>query len=199
MTRQRILTASILIFGIILFCAFTVYTFRLEINKKQLPVIGQVQDFSLTNEKGEAYSLSNLKQKVWIANFFFTTCSDICPMMTKNMAALNRTFEGLKNIKLVSISVNPETDTVSVLEGYARNHGARDNWVFLTGERQAITDLAVKSFKLGSVEEPVFHSAYFTLVDQNGLIRGYYEGTNKEELNRLYEDASFLIKHKPKI
>jgi protein SCO1/2 len=185
--------------GIVLFAAFTLYSFKIEINKKRLPVIGQVNEFSLINEKGEPYSLKDLRQKVWVASFFFTTCSDICPMMTKNMAALNRTFEGVDNVRLVSISVNPETDTSSVLADYARKHGARENWVFLTGDRTAITELAVKSFKLGSIEEPVFHSSYFTLVDRGGLIRGYYDGTDREELNRLYQDAAHLIKQKSKM
>src|SRR6185503_9673398 len=129
--------------------AFTVYSFVNEVKKEKLPVLGQVHDFTLMNEKGEPYQLGRLKDKVWIADFFFTTCADICPMMTKNMAALNRSFEGVRDIRLVSITVNPEFDTAATLKSFAEKEKAGSNWVFLTGERQTITDLALKSFKFG--------------------------------------------------
>lgn len=197
MSRQRFLIVVIVVLGIFLFSAFSIYLFVKETGKKNLPVVGQVYDFTLVNEKNEPFSLSALEGKVWIVDFFFTTCSDICPMMTKNMVALNRTFEGVKEVRLVSISVNPEFDSTAVLAAYAQKQGARDHWIFLTGERETIKDLAVKSFKLGSIEEPVFHSSYFSLVDQHGLIRGYYDGTKADEINRLYRDSVSLLKRKP--
>jgi len=197
MISSKPLITFLLILGLFLFGAFTVFFFVAEINKKHLPVISVVQDFSLVNETNEPFTLSNLQGKVWIANFFFTTCGDICPILSRNMAAFDRTFEGVNNVRLVSISVNPEYDSASVLATYAQKHNANENWVFLTGKRETIKELAVTSFKLGSIEEPVFHSSYFSLVDQNGYIRGYYDGTDKDDINRLYRDATFLIKNNP--
>ncbi|HLF17874.1 MAG TPA: SCO family protein [Candidatus Omnitrophota bacterium] len=196
MKRNKILTIILISLAIILFLAFTVYSFVKETQKKSLPILGQVLDLTLTNDKGEPYRLRSLTGKVWVADFFFTTCSDICPMMTKHMAALSRSFEQINKIRLVSITVNPEYDTANVLAEYAKKQNATDKWLFLTGERQQITDLVVKSFKLGSMDEPIFHSSYFSLVDKHGLIRGYYDGTKQEEINRLFKDAASLIKEK---
>lgn len=172
---------------------FAIYLFQKETQKVNLPVLGQVKNFTLIDSRNEPYSLSKLKNKIWIADFFFTTCGDICPVMSKNMADLSRTFDQLEDIKFVSITVNPELDSPQKLAEYAQKfEKGKDNWVFLTGDRQQIRTLLIESFKLGDVKEPIFHSSYFTLVDRNGLIRGYYDGTSKEEIQKLFIDASYL-------
>lgn len=178
-----------------LFSAFTAYSFFRETRLSPLPVLGQVYDFQLFNEEGREFSLKELKGDIWIANFFFTTCSDICPMMTKNMAALHRSFALVDGVTLVSITVNPEFDSAVVLNQYAKKYQAdTKKWHFLTGTRGQITELAVKSFKLGSIDEPVFHSAKLALVDRRGLIRGYYDGVQSGEIAQLFKDASALLK-----
>ena len=181
--------------ALILSLSFTVYSFIHEISRPKLPVLAQVYDFSLIDSFGKNFNLSRLRGRVWIADFFFTTCGDICPIMTKNFGKLQRTFEKVKDAALVSITVNPEFDSAQVLSEYAKKQEAKENqWYFLTGSREVIKNLAVKSFKLGSIDEPVFHSSYFSLVDKNGLIRGYYDGTKQEDLNRLFKDTAFLLK-----
>jgi len=187
----------IITISICLFVIFTVYSFQKELNRSQLPVLGQIQNFELIDSNGNAFTLSNLRGKIWIADFFFTACSGICPVISKNMASLNRSFEMLDDVALVSISVNPEMDTPQVLKEYSSQYNANtQKWHFLTGKRTMIKELAVNSFKLGSIEDPIFHSSYFSLVDRNGYVRGYYDGTQKEGINKLFVDASHLIEEK---
>lgn len=185
------------IFASFFFLCFSFYFFQKELRRPVLPVLGKVQKFFLVNSEGKPVSLENLKGKVWIADFFFTTCSGICPIMSKHMAALQRSFEAVPGVVLVSISVNPETDSSAILKQYAQKFKAdTKKWYFLTGSSETITQLAVKSFKLGAINEPVFHSSYFSLVDRQAQIRGYYDGTKTEEINRLFRDAAQLLKEK---
>ena len=191
-------------FAILCFCTFTVFSFLAEIHKmRRLPVIGQVGDFSLTDANGQTFTSTDLEHKVWVADFFFTTCSDICPMLSKHMAFLSESFKNKSGaIALVSFTVNPEVDSPEVLRNYAKKYPssskekAEENWHFLTGSREAITEIARKGFKLGSIEEPIFHSSSFTLVDRYGFIRGYYDGTTTEGVDKLMKDARKLIKEK---
>lgn len=194
MKKNKIIIILIISIAAVLSFSFTVYSFVKEIKKNNLPVLGQIHSFSLIDQEGKEFQSYKLRDKVWVADFVFTTCGNICPIMSKNMAALNRSFDGVDNVRLVSITVNPEFDSPQILKSYADKQNANDQWIFLTGSRQAITDIAVKSFKLGDINEPIFHSAYFSLVDQNGMIRGYYDGTKAEELNKLYKDAAYLVK-----
>ena len=194
--NKRFLIVTGIVFSLILFLLMTAYFFGQATRNIALPIYGEVNDFYLTDVNGKELGLPDLRNKVWVANFFFTTCSDICPMMTKHMAELNRSFELVPGIDLVSITVNPENDSPQVLRKYKQLQKAKKNWVFLTGPREAITDLAVKSFKLGDIKEPIFHSAKFALVDKSGLIRGYYDGTNQPEINKLFKDCARLLKEK---
>ena len=181
--------------SVVLFFYLTFVFYHQANQKPRLPVLGQVQDFTLYNSDGKEYSLKQLKGRVWIADFFFTTCGDICPMMTKHLSSIHQSLKIEKNVFLVSFTVNPEHDTPEVLREYAKKLKADTRkWFFLTGPRDQITDIAVKSFKLGSVDEPIFHSSYFTLVDRYGLIRGYYDGIKQENLARLLKDAAALLK-----
>lgn len=168
-----------------------------EIKREKLPILGEVPKFILIDSEGRKFSSIRLEGKIWVTNFFFTTCSGICPMLTRNMAQLQRSFDLVNDVTLVSITVNPENDSSQVLAEYAKKYNANTKkWVFLTGERSAITDLIVKGFKLGSVEEPIFHSSYLVLVDRFSLIRGYYDGTDQKAVNKLFKDAAILIKEK---
>ena len=192
---QKSITAILISLGICLFISFTAFSFYKETRKESLPVLGQVRNFHLLDEQGRNFSLGSLQGEIWIANFFFTTCSDICPIMSRNMAALHRTFAMVDGVSLVSITVNPENDSSQVLNEYARKYKAdTDKWHFLTGPRTQIKELAVESFKLGSVDEPVFHSAQFALVDRQGMIRGYYDGVQSGEVSQLFKDVSLLLK-----
>ncbi len=162
-----------------------------------LPVYGKIADFQLQNQDGKAVTLSDLKGKVWVADFMFTTCAELCPMMSRHMARLNQIFGNFENVRLVSISVNPENDTPSALKTYAQKYGADEKqWMFLTGPRDDIQKLAVESFKLGDMKEIAFHSPMFVLVDRKAQVRGYYDSTDEAKRERLVKDLNRLLGRK---
>jgi len=171
--------------------------FKQSITIRQLPAYGVVGPFELIDENGEIFSSQELYGRVWIADFFFTTCGDICPMLSKHMADLSRTFEKVHGIRLVSFTVNPEYDSPEILKSYAsKQRRGKDNWYFLTGNREDIREVIVESFKLGSIKDPIFHSEKFPLIDRTGQIRGYYDGTDPKQINQLFLDASVLLKER---
>lgn len=157
--------------------------------RSSLPVYGRVGQFRLIDARGQPFDSSRLNNKVWVTAFFFTSCSGICPIMTKNLKSLQDMYRPYSDVEFVSVSVNPEQDTPQALSVYAQKYAADTNrWHFLTGSREDITRVAVHGFKVGSVDEPIFHSASFVLVDRQGNIRGYYDGTNKDDVQKLSED-----------
>lgn len=180
-----------------LFVGFLFTSFQKEFRREKLPVLGSVKPFTLVDINNQEFKSSRLEGKVWVASFLFTTCSDICPIMSKHLASLGRSFDLEPGIRIVSFSVNPEVDTPERLKQYAQQYNANTNkWFFLTGPREVLKDIALNSFKLGSIEEPIFHSAYFALVDRYGVIRGYYDGTKQEEVNTLFKTSAKLLKQR---
>jgi protein SCO1 len=159
---------------------------------------GRVPDFSLTDSNGQRVTLEDFRGKVWIADFIFTSCGGMCPMMTAEMRKLQDTLP--RDIQLVSFSVDPARDTPSVLNEYAKRNGADPaRWKFVTGERGALYDLSIKGFKLGvddlqgTEQEPITHSSRFVLIDKDGRIYGYYSGTESNDRDRLSADAKGLL------
>ena len=157
-----------------------------------------VPDFSLTDQTDKPVTLHELKGRVWVADFIFTNCGGTCPVMTEKMRKLQETLPA--DIRMVSFTVDPARDTTKALAAYAAEHGAtRERWLFLTGEKQALYDICIKGFKLplqddeGTPLEPITHSTRFVLVDKEGQIRGYYSGTEEEDLKRLAADAKGLL------
>ena len=160
-----------------------------------LPVLYPLPDFSLTSDKNEPLSKDDLKGKVWIADFIFTSCAGPCPAMTRSMAGVAERLSLYPDVQFVSVSVDPETDTPEVLSAYGEKFGADPSrWHFLTGNMDAIQTLAVEGFKIGSVDDPVIHSTKFCLVDKTGQIRGYFTGTDEAELDELVASVHQLIK-----
>lgn len=172
--------------------------------KKQepLPILSTVPEFSLTERSGAPLGLADLRGKVWVADFIFTNCAGTCPIMTTAMTDLQKMAlaENLSDVRLVSITVDPERDSLAVLQRFADGYGAiKDRWYFLTGDGAAIQQLASKGFLLsaaastgGSAEEPIIHSNRFVLVDRQGRIRGYYDGTDEESVRLLQQDLKKL-------
>jgi cytochrome oxidase Cu insertion factor (SCO1/SenC/PrrC family) len=168
-----------------------------------LPVLGAVPDFTLTERSGQPFSLNDLLGQIWVVDFIFTNCAGTCPIMTTAMTEIQQTAlaEKLDDVKLVSITVDPERDTPEVLQRFANGYGAlKDRWYFLTGDGAAIQQLANKGFLLsaatsgGSAEEPIIHSNRFVLVDRQGRIRGYYDGTDEEGVAQLLKDLKKLYR-----
>lgn len=159
-----------------------------------LPILGKVTDFQLTERNGQSVGLTDLRGKVWVADFIFTSCAGPCPIMSRRMADLQQKWSKENGLRLVSISVDPERDTPAVLQKYADQYGAHPKrWLFLTGDMVVITDLAVNGFKLGSIEDAIYHSTKFALVDRLGQIRGYYDGTSLDEVNQLVGDIRQVL------
>jgi len=166
-----------------------------------LPVLAEVPSFTLTSQHAESFSGDHLKGQVWVADLIFTTCSGPCLRMTSQMYRLQEAMRDVPTFRTVSISVDPVRDTPERLTWYAdMTHADPDRWVFLTGDMDSIRNLAMGGFKLAvennAGEEPdpnaILHSDKFVLVDQNGRIRGYYDGMDETEFNQLVEDAHAL-------
>ena len=162
---------------------------------KELPEIGNIPQFEFTNSDGNIVTLDNLKGKVWVADFIFTTCTMACPMMTGNMNIVHKKFKKNDNVRLVSISVYPEFDTPEVLKNYASQYDAdTEKWLFLTGKEDAVKDIIRDGFKIGDYEDIIFHSEKFALVDKKGIIRAYYNGMKSEDMKQLKKDINALLK-----
>ena len=161
----------------------------------ELPVLVQLPDFALRDQTGESFGSEQLEDKPWIANFVFTRCPTTCPIQTRNLAKFQKQLKkipGGEQIELVSITVDPNFDTSAVLADYAKQMQADpERWHFLTGSREDIWDLCKKGFKLAvddappEAPSPIMHSSRMMLVDREGQIRGFYEGTTREGMNEL--------------
>jgi protein SCO1/2 len=161
------------------------------------PVLGTVPGFALTERSGSAVRASDLEGSVWIAGFIFTRCPDVCPALTARMADLQKDLSGGEPVRLVSFSVDPAHDTPEVLRGYAERAGAKDDWLFVTGPRDALAALLKDGFRVafaddGPASAPITHSDRLVLVDRELRIRGYYHGRDAEDLKRLARDAASL-------
>ena len=159
----------------------------------------QVPDFSLIQSNGNAATAAELRGKVWVADFFYTTCPGPCPMMTSRLQQVHVKTRGWNDVMLVSISIDPKKDSPEVLQQYATRFGADERWLFVTGEKNEVFELANKGFKLsvtedGTPAEPITHSTKLVLVDRNGTVRGFYEGTNDADTARLLADIDRLRK-----
>ena len=157
----------------------------------------KISDFKLTNQNGKEITQANYKDKIYVADFFFTTCQDICPVMTKNMYQLQEELKNDNEVLLLSHTVIPEVDTVEQLKEYAIENNVDDSkWNLVTGDKKQIYELARKSYL--AVEDSNFnefdmiHTENFMLIDKEKQIRGFYDGTNSEEINRLLKDIEIL-------
>lgn len=157
-----------------------------------------IADFSFINQNGKTITQKDYEGKVYVADFFFTTCKSICPKMTTNLVAVQKEFLNNPEVKLLSFTVTPEIDSVLVLNQYATINGVNENkWNLVTGDKKEIYKMARKSYlavKQGKPEElyDMVHTENFVLVDTKKRVRGFYDGTNKEEIKRLIEDIHFL-------
>lgn len=162
---------------------------------------GPAPRFSLVERSGSPVSAGNLRGRVWIADFIYTSCRDTCPLQSRAMAALQADLRSYGDLRLVSITVDPLTDTPEKLAQYADRYGAdRERWLFLTGGLEEIRRMVQDGFRLsaapagGETPDPVvFHSARFVLVDRTGEIRGYYDSNDPEALQRLRQQARILL------
>lgn len=157
-----------------------------------------IADFAFTNQNGKTITQKDYEGKIYVADFFFTTCQSICPKMTHNMAWIQEQIINNPKVMLLSHSVTPDIDSVSVLKAYAEKEGVIDSkWNLVTGNKKDIYYLARKSYlavKTGNPSEmyDMVHTENFVLVDTKRRVRGFYDGTKKKEVERLLADINFL-------
>lgn len=175
--------------------------FNPELVDRNLQNVNQdhkVLDFQLINQNGTKITQEDYKNSIYIVDFFFTRCPSICPVMTNNMAKIQQKFSKNTDVKLLSISVTPTIDSVSVLRKYADDNGVIDaKWNITTGNKKHIYELARKSY-FAVVEQgdgglqDFIHTPNFILVDKKKQIRGIYDGTNDSDIHRLIDDIKLL-------
>jgi protein SCO1 len=199
MRQVRILLwAALVVAGLAVFALY-----RLDAQKQAQGQgeLGQVPTFALTDQAGKAFGSAELAGKPWIANFVFTRCPSVCPLLTAKFKSLQGKLADVQDVQFVSFSVDPEHDTPAVLAEYAQKYDAGPDWHFLTGSLEAIEQTVVAGFKIHrgdpkpSENDPtlveIMHGEHFVLVDGKGTIRGYYRA-EAAELDQLAEDLRVL-------
>ena len=162
----------------------------------------QIPDFDLIDQQGEAFARSMLNGKVWVVDFFYSSCPGPCPMLSSRLSEIHRKYTGEERVGFLSVSSDPEKDTPDVLLAYSKKFGADKRWRFLTGQKSAVYRLAIEGFKLSLQEvvgaaEPITHSTRLALVDTDGWVRGFYEGVGEDSAGasqRLIDDIRELLK-----
>ncbi len=207
-----IIVLPLLIVGSIAIC------YQMFTNKSELPVFNPsdfnpelvdvslqnkvknhtVSDFELRNQHGKTITQKDYENKIYVTDFFFTRCITVCPVMTNNMEKLQNTFLDEDGIMFLSLSVTPELDSISILKTYAQKHGAvAGKWNITTGDKKHIYNLARKSYFAvvnegdGGLQDFI-HTPNFILVDTEKQIRGVYDGTKEQEIQRLIDDIKVL-------
>lgn len=202
-TRSRLMFSALLLMALVVAGGIWTWLRGMEAERpaaQQLAVYGRVPDATLIERSGRQVGFNDLRGQVWVADFIFTRCAGTCQLMTAQMASLQKSLKKAGNVKLVSISVDPEYDTPEKLTSFADRYQADGGrWLFLTGSEEQIQRLATEAFKLPMMEgtdpkEPIIHSTRFVLVDGDGNIRGYYDGLDKEATQHLISDVGSLLR-----
>lgn len=157
-----------------------------------------IPGFQFQDQNGNVFDSRKLKGQMYVADFFFTRCGGICPKMTTQLTRVQEAFLDNPQVQIVSFTVDPTNDTAEVLKSYAHDFKADSTkWTFLTGTKDSIYHLAQKGFFVTAMEEkgiPDFiHSEKLILVDKKGWVRGYYNGTKKEDVDRLIREIQVLV------
>ena len=174
-------------------------------NKYQrLPILGpeehKIADFNLVNQHGSNTTRKDWDGKIVVANYFFTHCPAVCPKMTYNLKRV-QAYAGVENLQINSFSVDPERDSVSVLQKFATRFGVKDNWNLITGDKKQLYALARKSFLIIATDgdggpDDFIHSEQLVLIDTKNRIRGFYTGTEEAATNQLIKDIQKLAKER---
>ena len=159
-----------------------------------------VQDFSFTNQDGKTVTQKDLNGSVYVADFFFTTCHSICPIMSTRMEQIYTAYKGNPEVKFISHTVDPEVDSVYRLKAYAQKHNADSRqWLFVTGDKKQLYNIARTGYFLDAQQgdggaDDFIHTQNFALVDKDKRIRGYYDGTDSTDVAQLIKDIALLLK-----
>lgn len=201
---QRVFLWALLVAGLLALAVATLWVRRGAAPSPAasgLPELFAIPDFALVDRDGKALSRRDLAGSPWIASFIFTRCGGVCPLIVESLKRLEPALAGHPDVARVSITVDPEYDTPAVMAEYARAHGigdtAQSRWYFLTGPPQAVRDLILHGFKMAleagaTPEEPILHSTRLVLVDDRGMIRGFYEYDDPAGIARLEHDLDLV-------
>jgi protein SCO1/2 len=158
--------------------------------------------FSFTNQQGKKITPKEIGNVVYVADYFFATCPGICKEMSSQLQRVYTVFEKEPNVKIVSYTSKPDEDTVEALMNYALQHGVKDHdkWIFLTGDKHDLYETARQQYAIVNEEgdggeDDFIHTERFVLVDQNQYIRGYYDGTDSAEVDKMIKDIHTLLQH----
>ena len=212
----------VLIGAVLLIAIPIAYYFINQRNEKKLPIINpcdllhdvvapelrnkcrghRIEDFEFYNQNGNYIKSSEIKGGIWVVEYFFATCKGICPTMNSQLKRVQKAYKDDESVKIMSFTVDPENDTIEALKKYAVEHDAIDGkWHFFTGDRADLYELARKSFFLLKPAEAenldyaggdFMHTNNFVLIDSKRRIRGYYDGTNPDEVDELIADIRIL-------
>jgi protein SCO1 len=174
-------------------------------SNQPLPIYDTVPQFTLTDQNSQAVSLESLRGQIWLADVIFTRCPSQCLRLSAHMKELQTKLP--QDIKIVSLTTDPGYDTPPVLKKYSSSFSQRDNWLFLSGDKRVINDVAVNGLKLAVQETPenerenpndlFIHSTKFVLVDGSGRVRGYFDGDNPQSTPEILSAVKTLEKEKP--
>lgn len=208
--RQKKITIFLVAFFILLSAGFMTYYYNVSQEQpKRLPVIGagdhRVRTFSFMSQDGKAITEKDVAGKIYVVEYFFTTCKGICPKMNENMRKVYEAFRGNDDVMILSHTVDPKKDTVAAMKAYSLRYDADpQQWLFLTGDKKELYDMARYSYLVTAVDDTgtvdiqsdFIHTDRFVLVDRTGHIRGQYEGTDISSVNQLIGDIKELLKEK---
>lgn len=159
-----------------------------------------IPPFLFVNQYNQKITEADVKGKVYVTDYFFTTCQSICPVMSTSLERVYKEFNNREDFMILSHTVDPETDSVAQLLSYAKLHGVKDNkWMFVTGEKKHLYEVARKGYLLNAEEgdggaEDFIHTQNFALIDKERHIRGSYDGTDSTDVNNLIMDIKLLLK-----
>jgi len=203
---------KIIIYSVFFVLLISTFYFLLSFTKGyfdvKLPVMSYVQDFSFTDQNGQTVTQQNIDGKVYVTEYFFTTCKGICPKMNFNMKGVYDQFKNDKDFAIISHTSMPETDSVPLLKAYEEKMIGKDphyaaKWYFVTGSKDSLYKMARQSYLLDNdknnsenIEEAFIHTQFFALVDKQKRVRGIYDGLKKNEIARLEKDIAGLLKEK---
>ena len=191
-------------FAVLLTGFYLVLMATTDFGTVKLPVLSTVQPFKFMRQDSAVVTEKDVAGKVYITEYFFTTCTGICPKMNRNMQNLYKDLGAEKDFLILSHTVDPDTDSVPVLKKHAAELGASiNNWWFLTGSKEDLYRTARESYMLDdpensskNISEQFLHTQFFAVVDKTGRVRGIYDGLKKDELEQLKTDVQKLLKEK---
>ncbi|MEC7822315.1 MAG: SCO family protein [Candidatus Neomarinimicrobiota bacterium] len=193
--NKKLILSFLIVFFLGIVALFTLHE-ATESKIQNLNVVSSVSSFELTNFNDDIFTDNNLKDKITILSFVFTSCPDACPIMSENFSLLQKRFKDSDLIQFVSITVDPEYDSNDILNTFSEKYSNGNNWYFLRGDIDYISTLSEKGFFLSASLLPAGHSTRFVLIDKKKNIRKYYEGTDDAAIMELQNDIVFLINEK---